>query len=113
MNDWTTRRYSSQRKRFDNESKMLYGNKPLHEFSDEELDDFNTRINKYRDKEDIKTSLALFGLCGLLGYGVVKSINWIVGLTATKSYQRCELDLASEEINRIQRARQNLKREIK
>lgn len=111
MDNWAKRRAFSRAECFNKESDIKYGKKPLNQFSDEELDDLDNRLTEFA--EDRKTSLTLIGVCGLLGYGVVKSISWIMNLTATKWYQKGTTDLIREEIKGIQQDRQNLKREIK
>ncbi len=111
MSNWIRRRAFSRTERFNEESDIKYGNKKLDQFSDEELNDLDNRLAEFG--EDRKGTLALFGLCGLLGYGVAKSIGWIIDLTATKWYRKGVSDLVREEIKGVQRDRQKLKREIK
>ena len=111
MDNWIEMREFSRTERFNKKSKIKYGDKKLKEFSDEELDDLDNRLAKFT--EDKKLSWELAGLSILLGYGVIKSISWMMNLTATKSYQKGNIDLIRGEIKEIQRDRQKLKREIK
>ena len=115
MNNWISdlmeMRAFSRTERFNKESKIKYGDKKLNEFSDEELDDLDNRLARFT--EDKKLSWKLTGLSILLGYGVIKSISWMMDLTAIKSYQKGNTDLIREEIKTIQQNRQKLKREIK